>query len=153
MQIVGRNRIQHEWFERLVGKVLPSEPPCMCGAEDWEAAGGWAAELDAVAAANPAAAAPLAIDQGAGGGVCVGCGCLFDQRILSGPPVSYAHTEPPTTVTGNDIAGARVRGVGVGGVEQEQAEGCLGLDKGRESSRWRDRGGMRVAWQGAARVF
>jgi hypothetical protein len=88
LQIVARNRIQHEWFERLVAKVLPAEPPCMCGAEDWEAAGGWAVELDAVAAANPAAAAPLAIDQGEGGrggwlaGGSVGdCGQWFTTAI------------------------------------------------------------------------
>lgn len=50
-QICQRHRIQHEWFERLSGKVCTTSPPCMSDAEDWEGVGGngWAMEIDLLA--------------------------------------------------------------------------------------------------------
>ncbi len=57
-QIVVRHRMHHEWFERLAGKLLSAGPPCCSDTDDWEDAGGWAAELDALA---DAAAAPPAM--------------------------------------------------------------------------------------------
>ncbi len=36
-QACQRHRVSHEWFERLAGVCLGSQPPCMSEAEDWEA--------------------------------------------------------------------------------------------------------------------
>jgi hypothetical protein len=63
-QIVVRHRLQHERFERLAGKFLSPEPPCCSDAEDWEDAGGWAAELDAVAEAGGYTQHPMPLDPG-----------------------------------------------------------------------------------------
>jgi hypothetical protein len=65
LQIVVRYRLQHERFERLAGKFLSPEPPCCSDAEDWEDAGGWAAELDAVAESAGYAQHPMPLDPGA----------------------------------------------------------------------------------------
>jgi hypothetical protein len=72
LQIVVRHRLQHERFERLAGKFLSPEPPCCSDAEDWEDAGGWAAELDAVAEAAGYTQHPMPLDPGRA--VCLGKG-------------------------------------------------------------------------------
>jgi hypothetical protein len=63
-QIVVRHRLSHERFERLAGKFLSPEPPCCSDAEDWEDAGGWAAELDAAAEAAGYSQHPMPLDPG-----------------------------------------------------------------------------------------
>jgi hypothetical protein len=56
--------MQHEWFDRLAGKLLAAEPPCCSDAEDWEDAGGWAAELDALAEAAALQPPAMPLDPG-----------------------------------------------------------------------------------------
>eukprot|EP00878_Enallax_costatus_P008272 GHUV01008648.1.p1 GENE.GHUV01008648.1~~GHUV01008648.1.p1 ORF type:complete len:2405 (+),score=620.50 GHUV01008648.1:939-7217(+) len=63
-KIVTRHRVQHEWFSRLAQK-LNAEPPCCSDAEDWEDAGGWAAELDQLAEAAPVHPPVMPLDPGA----------------------------------------------------------------------------------------
>jgi hypothetical protein len=65
VQIVVRHRMHHEWFERLASKLLSAEPPCCSDAEDWEDAGGWAAELDALAEAAAQQPPAMPLDPGA----------------------------------------------------------------------------------------
>jgi hypothetical protein len=48
-KVAARHRLSHERFERLAERLLGAEPPCMSDAEDWEGAGGWAPEIDALA--------------------------------------------------------------------------------------------------------
>jgi len=48
-KVAARHKIHHDWFERLAGRLLGAEPPCMSDAEDWEGAGGWAPEIDMLA--------------------------------------------------------------------------------------------------------
>jgi hypothetical protein len=63
-QIVVRHHMHHEWFERLASKLLSAEPPCCSDAEDWEDAGGWAAELDALAEAAALQPPAMPLDPG-----------------------------------------------------------------------------------------
>lgn len=87
MQIVTRHRVQHEWFSRLAQK-LNAEPPCCSDAEDWEDAGGWAAELDQLAEQAPVHPPVMPLDPGGRcfGGVLRGRGVLGwladDSRIF-----------------------------------------------------------------------
>eukprot|EP00879_Flechtneria_rotunda_P007003 GHRR01007352.1.p1 GENE.GHRR01007352.1~~GHRR01007352.1.p1 ORF type:complete len:2075 (+),score=775.15 GHRR01007352.1:2-6226(+) len=64
-KIVFRHKIQHEWFQRLASKLLNPEPPCCSDAEDWEDAGGWAVELDALAEAAAQQPPAMPLDPGA----------------------------------------------------------------------------------------
>lgn len=65
LQVMMRNRVAHEWLERLAAKVMQTEPPCMSDAEDWESANGWAQEIDAIAELNAQPSAMM--DAGEGG--------------------------------------------------------------------------------------
>jgi hypothetical protein len=66
VQIVVRHRMHHECFERVAGKLLSAEPPCCSDAEDWEDAGGWAVELDALAEAAAQHPPAMPLDPGEG---------------------------------------------------------------------------------------
>jgi hypothetical protein len=76
LQIVVRHRMHHESFERVAGKLLSAEPPCCSDAEDWEDAGGWAVELDALADAAAQQPPAMPLDPGAASREWSGLRCI-----------------------------------------------------------------------------
>ncbi|GBF92738.1 hypothetical protein Rsub_05107 [Raphidocelis subcapitata] len=68
-KVAARHRLSHERFERLAARLLGAEPPCMSDAEDWEGAGGWAPEIDALAEQAALQAPTPPMDPGAQGQV------------------------------------------------------------------------------------